>query len=146
MKQSSRVWIVTFTLLVCSIVKSLQAADYPAPKEGSWIVRDFRFHTGETLPELRLHYTTVGSASGEAVLLLHGTDGSATNLLNPALPVSFSVQDSRSTQRATSSSCRTRSARENHPNHPINCEQSFRAIIMMTWCAPSTDWLQSTWA
>ncbi len=28
------------------------AADYPAPKEGSWVVRDFRFHTGEVLPEL----------------------------------------------------------------------------------------------
>ena len=31
------------------------AADYPAPQEGSWVVRDFRFHTGEVLPELRLH-------------------------------------------------------------------------------------------
>ena len=37
------------------------AADYPAPKEGDWVVRDFRFHTGETLPELKLHYTTVGA-------------------------------------------------------------------------------------
>ena len=37
------------------------AADFPAPKEGSWTVRDFKFHSGETLPELRLAYTTVGS-------------------------------------------------------------------------------------
>jgi homoserine O-acetyltransferase len=82
MKQFKLVSMVVCTLLVFSIARSLQAADYPAPKEASWIVRDFRFHTGETLPELRLHYTTVGSASGEAVLLLHGTDGSAANLLN----------------------------------------------------------------
>jgi homoserine O-acetyltransferase/O-succinyltransferase len=31
------------------------AADYPAPKEGDWIARDFRFHTGEVMSELRLH-------------------------------------------------------------------------------------------
>ena len=30
------------------------AADYPAPKEGDWVARDFRFHTGEVMPELRL--------------------------------------------------------------------------------------------
>jgi homoserine O-acetyltransferase len=60
------------------------AADYPAPKEGSWVVRDFRFHTGEVLPELRLHYTTVGAPAGEPVLLLHGTTGSGTGMLTPA--------------------------------------------------------------
>jgi homoserine O-acetyltransferase len=52
------------------------AAEYPAPKEGDWLIRDFRFHTGETLPELRLHYTTVGDRSGIPVLLLHATTGS----------------------------------------------------------------------
>ena len=60
------------------------AADYPAPREGDWIVRDFRFHTGEVLPELRLHYTTVGAASGEPVLVLHGTTGSGAGMLTPA--------------------------------------------------------------
>ena len=60
------------------------AADYPAPKEGSWTVRDFRFHTGETLPELRLSYTTVGAPTGEPVLVLHGTTGSAASMLTPA--------------------------------------------------------------
>jgi homoserine O-acetyltransferase len=59
------------------------AADYPAPQEGSWTVRDFKFHTGEVLPELRLHYTTVGAPTGEPVLILHGTNGSGTGMLNP---------------------------------------------------------------
>ena len=81
MKQFTRLCIMICALLACSIATSL-GADYPTPKEGRWIVRDFRFHTGETLPELRLNYTTLGSASGEAVLVLHGTDGSAANLLN----------------------------------------------------------------
>ena len=58
------------------------AADYPAPKEGHWVARDFRFHTGEVLPELRLHYTTVGEPTGEPVLVLHGTNGSGANMLN----------------------------------------------------------------
>ncbi|HEY2629677.1 MAG TPA: alpha/beta fold hydrolase, partial [Usitatibacter sp.] len=59
-------------------------AQYPAPKEGDWIVNDFRFHTGETLPGLRLHYTTIGAASGEPVLVLHGTGGSGAGMLTPA--------------------------------------------------------------
>ena len=60
------------------------AADFPAPKEGSWVVRDFRFQSGEVLPELRLHYTTVGAPSGEPVLILHGTTGSGASMLTPA--------------------------------------------------------------
>lgn len=60
------------------------AADYPAPKEGSWLVRDFRFHTGEVLPELRLHYRTLGNPAGEPVLVLHGTTGSGASMLTPA--------------------------------------------------------------
>ncbi|HKB61833.1 MAG TPA: alpha/beta fold hydrolase, partial [Burkholderiales bacterium] len=60
---------------------STWAADYPVPKEADWVARDFRFHTGETLPEVRLHYTTVGAPSGEPVLVLHGTAGSGATLL-----------------------------------------------------------------
>jgi homoserine O-acetyltransferase/O-succinyltransferase len=59
------------------------AADYAAPQEGTWIVRDFRFHTGEVLPELRLHYTTVGAPTGEPVLILHGTTQSGSSMLSP---------------------------------------------------------------
>ena len=71
-------------LLVAVAAFPLLAADYPAPKEGAWIVRDFRFHTGEVLPELRLNYTTVGDPSGEPVLILHGTTGSGIGMVNPA--------------------------------------------------------------
>lgn len=34
------------------------AAEYPEPKQGDWVAHDFRFHTGEVMAELRLHYTT----------------------------------------------------------------------------------------
>jgi homoserine O-acetyltransferase len=60
------------------------AADYPAAKEGDWVARDFKFHTGDVMPELRLHYRTVGEPSGQAVLLLHGTSGSGTGMLTNA--------------------------------------------------------------
>jgi homoserine O-acetyltransferase len=59
------------------------AADYPAPKQGDWIASDFKFHTGQTMPELRLHYTTIGEPTGQPVLVLHGSGGSATNMLTP---------------------------------------------------------------
>src|SRR5579864_8395176 len=59
------------------------AADYPTPKEADWIARDFRFHTGEVMPELRLHYTTIGEPSGQPVMILHGTGSSAKGLLTP---------------------------------------------------------------
>src|SRR4051794_39008715 len=60
------------------------AADYPAPRQGDWIAKDFKFHTGETMPELRLHYSTVGEPTGQPVLVLHGSGGSAASMLTPA--------------------------------------------------------------
>jgi homoserine O-acetyltransferase/O-succinyltransferase len=59
------------------------AADYPAAKEGDWVARDFKFHTGEVMPEVRLHYRTVGEPTGQPIVILHGTSGSgASNLTN----------------------------------------------------------------
>jgi homoserine O-acetyltransferase/O-succinyltransferase len=59
------------------------AAEYPAPKHGEWVARDFKFSTGEVFPELRIHYTTVGEPTGQPVLVLHGTTGSAASMLTP---------------------------------------------------------------
>jgi homoserine O-acetyltransferase len=59
-------------------------------RNGTYHIHDFRFGTGETLPDLRLHYLTLGKprrdAAGHtvnAVLLIHGTGGDAHSLLNP---------------------------------------------------------------
>ena len=66
------------------------AANYPTPQEGDFIVRDFQFKSGEVLPELKLHYTTIGTPLRDqagivrnAVLLLHGTTGSGQFFLRP---------------------------------------------------------------
>jgi homoserine O-acetyltransferase len=68
----------------------LTAADYPEPTEADLVLRDFRFASGETLPELRVHYRTLGTphrdgrgAVANAVLILHGTTGSGANFLRP---------------------------------------------------------------
>ncbi|WP_315742757.1 alpha/beta fold hydrolase [Bradyrhizobium sp. SZCCHNR1075] len=75
--------IAAVAALLLSSIAAL-ASDYPAPKQGDFVVKDFKFHTGERLPELRLHYVTVGEPSGQPVLVLHGTGGSAASMLSPA--------------------------------------------------------------
>jgi homoserine O-acetyltransferase/O-succinyltransferase len=80
MKRCKAGAIVAFVLISFAAT----AADYPAPKEGQWIARDFKFHTGEVMPEVRLSYTTIGEPSGQPVMVLHGTGGSAASMLTPA--------------------------------------------------------------
>jgi homoserine O-acetyltransferase/O-succinyltransferase len=72
-------WILVLALAALPAA----AAGYPVPKESDWVAREFRFHTGETLRDVKLRYTTVGAPSGEPVLVLHGTGGNAGTLLNP---------------------------------------------------------------
>jgi homoserine O-acetyltransferase len=72
--------------MACLLLAAFQAAaaDYPAPRQGTWVVRDFKFQNGQVLPELKLAYSTVGEPTGEPVLVLHGTTGSAASMLTPA--------------------------------------------------------------
>ncbi len=72
---------IPLTIALALVSFAAIAANYPAPKEADWIARDFKFHTGEVLPALRLHYTTIGEPSGQPVLVLHGTSGSAASML-----------------------------------------------------------------
>jgi len=73
-----------FCLFLVSVLGTAFGQGSPAPQEGTWTVRDFRFHTGETLPEVKLHYRTVGAKTGEPVVVLHGTTGSGAGFLSPA--------------------------------------------------------------
>ena len=71
------------TLSVLFFVLGAAAATYPEPKEADFIIHDFRFKSGEALPELKLHYTTVGTLQGDnAVLILHGTGGTGRQFLS----------------------------------------------------------------
>lgn len=78
-----------FILVLVCLVPSIFAAEYPAPVEGDYIIKDFRFKTDEVLPELRLHYRTIGTPVRDpagvvrnAVLILHGTGGSGAGFLS----------------------------------------------------------------
>src|SRR6185437_8190336 len=73
-----------FAAALASISFAALAADYPAPKQGDWIAKDFKFHTGDVMPELRMHYTTIGEPTGQPILVLHGSGGSAASMLTPA--------------------------------------------------------------
>jgi homoserine O-acetyltransferase/O-succinyltransferase len=58
--------------------------NYPIPQSATFVAHNFRFHTGEMIPALNIHYTTIGDPTGMPVLVLHGTTGSGQGLLNAA--------------------------------------------------------------
>ena len=86
--------ILGFCLLMLAF-GAVHAADtktWPGQVERDFVIRDFKFASGETLPELKIHYTTLGTprrdARGEivnAVLMLHGTSGTGKNWLMPSV-------------------------------------------------------------
>ena len=66
------------------------AADYPPPTEGDYTIHNFKFTSGETLPELKIHYRTLGKVDKDAngnvtnaVLIMHGTTGSGAQFIRP---------------------------------------------------------------
>src|SRR5712691_1321331 len=80
--------LVSFVLLAA--VGLGAAADYPPPADGNFVLKDFRFRSGESLPELRIHYRTLGKPERDgqgvvrnAVLIMHGTGGSGAQFIRP---------------------------------------------------------------
>lgn len=81
-------WV--FALFLATPLAAQTPAAYPAPVEGDFVLRDFQFGTGETLPALNLHYTTIGTPTRDAqgvvrnaVLIMHGTGGTGRGFLSP---------------------------------------------------------------
>jgi homoserine O-acetyltransferase len=77
-------------LFIAFATTAVRAAEYPAPTPGNFVVKDFQFKSGEKMPEVKLHYYTLGTpqkdSSGKvrnAVLILHGTGGSGRQFLTP---------------------------------------------------------------
>ncbi len=75
---------------LAALLMSSAAAAQPAPTEGDFCVADFALASGQTLPDLRMHYRTLGEprrgADGRidnAVLILHGTGGTGAQFLSP---------------------------------------------------------------
>ena len=84
----NRIFAMTLVLALASM--RVPAAEYPAPVEADYVIRDFTFASGETLPELRLHYRTLGKPVKDrkgvvrnAVWIGHGTGGSGAQFIRP---------------------------------------------------------------
>ena len=86
--------ILIIVIAACSLAFSQTTPErqrnYPAPVEGDYTIKDFKFRSGETLPELKLHYLTIGAPSKDnsgvtrnAVLIMHGTGGTGAQFLSP---------------------------------------------------------------
>jgi homoserine O-acetyltransferase len=87
MNRTIRNLVIFLSVSAASVVSG---ADYPAPSEGDFTIRDFKFTSGETLPELKLHYRTLGKPQKDeqgkttnAVLIMHGTTGSGAQFIRP---------------------------------------------------------------
>jgi homoserine O-acetyltransferase len=90
-----RILLLLFLSCFLTSVVSAQTSNqpigtYPAPVEGDYIIQNFRFRSGESLPEVRIHYRTIGTLRSDslgvtrnAVLIGHGTGGSGTQFLSP---------------------------------------------------------------
>ena len=83
------IFVLIVVLVAATTAQTEPHTNWPV-KDGTFVIENFRFGTGESLPELKLHYLTLGephrNATGHtdnAVLLLHGTGGNARTLLNP---------------------------------------------------------------
>ena len=87
MNPTIRIFVTLLSGLAASVAS---AGDHPPPREGDYTIPDFKFQSGETLPELRVHYRTLGKperdAQGKttnAVLIMHGTTGSGAQFVRP---------------------------------------------------------------
>src|SRR5713101_6555042 len=89
----SRLFELLLTMsLALTIVQQAEAqtATWSPPQEADYVIHNFRFHSGETLPEVRMHYRTLGKPTKDAsghttngVLILHGTGGAGSTFLRP---------------------------------------------------------------
>ncbi len=81
---------VGFLAAACLAAQAVAAGEVPASREGDFVVHGFKFQSGETLPQLRIHYHTFGEPQRDshgvvrnAVLVVHGTGGSGNSLIRP---------------------------------------------------------------
>jgi homoserine O-acetyltransferase len=79
---------VVVLLFVLGLASAAGAQSFPTPERHDFIVRNFRFQSGESLPEIRIHYRTIGTPARDAkgrltngVMVLHGSSGDAGQVL-----------------------------------------------------------------
>ena len=114
------------------------AADFPAPQEGDCVAHDFRFHAGEVLPELRLHYTTVGDQPASRCWCCTAPPARRRHADAGLRGRAVRARPAAGRRANITSSCRTRSAPENPPSRRTACARSSRNTTTTTWSRRST--------
>src|SRR5262245_14226896 len=83
------IFVVATATIAFSQITPERQRNYPAPVDGDYTINDFKFRSGETLPELKLHYLTIGTPAKDnsgvvrnAVLIMHGTGGTGAQFLS----------------------------------------------------------------
>ena len=84
------IFLMLILTSVCILAQTPPSQNWPPPQEGDYTVHNFHFQSGETMPEVRMHYWTLGKPTKDgngrttnAVLVLHGTGGTGRGLLRP---------------------------------------------------------------
>jgi hypothetical protein len=134
--------------IVCSLIIGKTHAGVALDvKEGDFVVTDFHFWSGQTLPTLRLHYRTLGQpvqdAHGRisnAALMLHATAGDGQQFLQPQFADALLARAVRSTLANILSLFQTTSATENRRNQARVYTRCSYNTIMMTWLPPNMRW------
>jgi hypothetical protein len=134
-----------FLLAAPAAFAQTAAPAWPNLKEGDFVLKDYRFASGETMPDLKLHYRTLGTEKRDAsgsiingVLLLHGTSGVGSDWLRPSLGNELFSSGQASTHRNISSFCRMASAAADRASRATGCAENSRTTATATSSKPNT--------
>ena len=135
-------WLaLTFTFAQERTTKKAAVQESLVTAEGNYVIKDFHFIDGESLPELTLHYQTIGQpvrnpSTGEvenAILLIHGTTKTGEQFLAKTFEMRCSNPGSRSMRPSTTSSYRTRSDLAVRVSLVMGCVIGFPAMATEIW-------------
>ena len=133
-----RSWLLT--ILMTGLAATQQPAAPVQPTQGDFVIKNFRFASGETLPELRIHYRTLGKPQKDAqgvvtnaVLVMHGTGGTGAQFVGRNFAGElFGPGQLAGRHASTSSSCPTTSVTASRASRATGCARSFRATATAT--------------
>jgi homoserine O-acetyltransferase/O-succinyltransferase len=134
-------------LLVIAAPALAENTNWPNYREGDFIIKDYKFAGGQSLPELKLHYRTLGAAQRNAtgeivngVLLLQGNTGTGANWLRPTLADELFKEGQPLDLDRYSIIFPTRSAAVARASRPTGSKAISRITATTTWSTAYTGW------
>ena len=80
MRTLTQTGLAALALMMC-LTATAQDAAYPEPQRHHYVIENFKFESGDVLPEMNVSYLTIGDPANPPVLITHGTTGQATSML-----------------------------------------------------------------